>query len=204
MKRPSKAPSALAPQQVRILGGIYKRSVLPVVKGSRGAAGVEGLRPTLARVRQTLFDWLGHDLTGWRVLDAFAGTGALGFEAASRGAASVLMVEQHPAAVAQLQAIAAKLGAAAAQVRRGDGVAALNAQAPGALDLVFLDPPFGGDLLGRAAQAAARVLAPGGLLYMESALGQPWPTVPGCQVHREGNAGAVAFGLWRAGDEPRA
>jgi 16S rRNA (guanine966-N2)-methyltransferase len=75
------------PQEVRLLGGQWKRSKLPV-------ADRPGLRPTPSRVRETLFNWLGQDLTGWRVLDAFAGSGALGFEAASRGAREVLLVEQ--------------------------------------------------------------------------------------------------------------
>src|SRR5438045_9743994 len=77
------------PHEVRIIGGVWRRSKLPV-------ADSPGLRPTPDRVRETLFNWLGQDLSGWRCLDAFAGSGALGFEAASRGAAEVLLVERDP------------------------------------------------------------------------------------------------------------
>src|SRR5258706_13162008 len=77
------------PHEVRIIGGQWKRSKLPV-------ADAPGLRPTPDRVRETLFNWLGNDLSGWRCLDAFAGSGALGFEAASRGAAAVLLIERDP------------------------------------------------------------------------------------------------------------
>ena len=85
------------PREVRLIGGALKRSKLPV-------ADRPGLRPTPDRVRETLFNWLGQDLTGWRVLDAFAGSGALGFEAASRGAAEVLLLERDPALARSLQA----------------------------------------------------------------------------------------------------
>src|SRR5262245_55435221 len=94
------------PQQVRIVGGRLKRSTLPVLDRP-------GLRPTPQRVRETLFNWLGQDLTGWACLDAFAGTGALGFEAASRGAASVLMLERDPDVVAALRAVPRRVQAAA-------------------------------------------------------------------------------------------
>ena len=93
--RPARGP---LPREVRIIGGQWKRTKLPV-------ADKPGLRPTPDRVRETLFNWLDHDLGGWRCVDAFAGTGALGFEAASRGAAEVLMVEQDPELVAQLRAV---------------------------------------------------------------------------------------------------
>ncbi len=205
-----------APQEVRLIGGTLKRSLLPVVNPSRG---VDGLRPTLARVRQTLFDWLGHDLAGWRVLDAYAGTGALGFEAASRGAASVQMVEQHPAVVAHLQGLrtrfAVPLGAAwpgqTVSVKRGDGQSTLQAQPADSLDLVLLDPPF--ELSSQAARlvpllaAAQRALAPGGLVYLEmdaaADVQAAMAACPGLGLHREGRAGAVAFRLLAKGpDEP--
>src|SRR3954467_663665 len=92
------------PNQVRIIGGMWKRTKLPV-------ADKPGLRPTPDRVRETLFNWLGQDLAGWRCVDAFAGTGALGFEAASRGAAEVLLVEQDGILVSQLMALQKKLAA---------------------------------------------------------------------------------------------
>src|SRR5436190_11661503 len=104
---PSSPPAralAAAPHEVRIIGGQWKRTPLPV-------ADRPGLRPTPDRVRETLFNWLGQDLTGWRCVDAFAGTGALGLEAASRGAADVLLVETEGALADQLRALARKLDA---------------------------------------------------------------------------------------------
>ena len=135
-----KPPRPRSPQshEVRIIGGQYKRTRLAV-------ADKPGLRPTPDRVRETLFNWLGQDLTGWRCLDAFAGTGVLGFECASRGAKEVRLVELDAALVAQLKRIAAQLKADVVQVVRGDGVAVLRGQAPASLDLVLLDPPFDSD-----------------------------------------------------------
>lgn len=122
--------------EVRIIGGQWKRTRLPVLDKP-------GLRPTPDRVRETLFNWLGQDLTGWRCLDAFAGTGALGFEAASRGAQQVRLVEQDGGLTLQLERISTQLGAQAViQVQRGDGIAALNASAPGHWHAIFIDPPF--------------------------------------------------------------
>ena len=95
--------------EVRLIGGLWKRSKLPV-------ADRPGLRPTPDRVRETLFNWLGQDLTGWRCLDAFAGSGALGLEAASRGASSVTLLEQDPALARGLRATVQRLGAAPGQV----------------------------------------------------------------------------------------
>src|SRR5438045_8119886 len=106
------------PHEVRIIGGVWRRSKLPV-------ADVPGLRPTPDRVRETLFNWLGQDLTGWRCVDVFAGTGALGFEAASRGAADVLLCESDAGLVIQLKALQARLAADMVRIERGDGVASL-------------------------------------------------------------------------------
>src|SRR6478735_2868783 len=116
------------PNEVRIVGGQWKRTRLPV-------ADKPGLRPTPDRVRETLFNWLGQDLDGWRCLDAFAGTGALGFEAASRGARQVTLVESDAALAAQLRATQERLGAQAARVQRGDGLLVLQRCAPASLDL---------------------------------------------------------------------
>ena len=178
-------PSA-APGEVRIIGGQWKRTRLPVAK-------LEGLRPTPDRVRETLFNWLGQDLGGWRCLDAFAGTGALGFEAASRGAASVQLVESEPALVAQLHAWQQRLQAAAVRVQRGDGVAALRHSAPGSLDVIFLDPPFGGALFEPALRAALPALAAQGFIYLEAP--ERWSDEAladlGLTLHRHLRAGAV-------------
>ena len=159
-----KAAAAAAPKgagEIRIIGGQWKRTRLPVAQRP-------GLRPTPDRVRETLFNWLGQDLAGWRCLDAFAGTGALGLEAASRGAASVLLVENDAALVAQLQVLQAKLQASAVRVQRGDGVSALKQATPASLDLVLLDPPFDGPFFEPALQAAAQAVAAGGFIYLEA------------------------------------
>jgi 16S rRNA (guanine(966)-N(2))-methyltransferase RsmD len=111
-------------------------------------------------VRETLFNWLGQDLSGWRCIDAFAGTGALGLEAASRGASEVRLIEQDSALVAQLSRLQLRLQAAAVRVERGDGVRALQRLAPASMDLVLLDPPFDSPLLAQALPEAARALAP--------------------------------------------
>ena len=159
-KRPAKTTGQQS-HQVRIIGGLWKRTKLKV-------CDKPGLRPTPDRVRETLFNWLGQDLHGWRCLDAFAGTGALGFEAASRGAASVLVVEADALLVAQLQKTKNQLQAAAVQLQRGDALAALRQTAAASMDVVFLDPPFDLPLLEPALNAAVRALAAGGFIYLEA------------------------------------
>lgn len=178
--------------EVRIIGGQWKRSKLPV-------ADKPGLRPTPDRVRETLFNWLGQDLTGWRCVDAFAGTGALGFEAASRGAKEVTLVEQDAALVVQLKKIREQLKAEAVQVQRGDGIAALKAYPAGSADLVLLDPPFDAKLFEPALQAAARVAAAGAYVYLEAP--SVWTEAQlaplGLELHRHLKAGAVHAHLLR-------
>jgi 16S rRNA (guanine(966)-N(2))-methyltransferase RsmD len=180
--KPTRAPAG----EVRIIGGQWKRSKLPV-------ADKPGLRPTPDRVRETLFNWLGQDLTGWRCVDAFAGTGALGFEAASRGAVEVRLVEQDPALVAQLKTLQTKLQAHAVQVLRGDGIGALKLLAPASTNLIFLDPPFDAKLYDAALQAAARALASGGYVYLEapSAWSEEQLMPLGLTLRRHLKAGAV-------------
>ena len=197
-KSPASATRApvTTPHEVRIIGGQWKRTKLPV-------ADRPGLRPTPSRVRETLFNWLGQDLTGWRCLDAFAGTGALGLEAASRGAAEVVLVEQDAALLNNLSRIVTKLKAGAVRVERGDGVAALRQRLGQGLDVVFLDPPFAegqNDALVVAALAAARqAVREDGLIYLEAP--RPWLQDElaqlGLEMHRQGRAGAVAFHLLR-------
>lgn len=157
--------SGASAHTVRIVGGRWKRTRLPV-------SDQPGLRPTPDRVRETLFNWLGQDLAGWDCVDVFAGTGALGFEAASRGARSVLLVEQERALVARLEATKLRLQATMVQIRRADGVATLAAMAPASMDLVLLDPPFDAALFEPALGAAVRVVRPGGFIYLEAPL--PW------------------------------
>lgn len=149
------------PGEVRIIGGQWKRTRLKV-------ADMPGLRPTPDRVRETLFNWLGQDLTGWVGVDAFAGTGALGLEAASRGAKQVLLIEQNAQLVTQLKASIAQLNAQTVQVIKGEGVHALQQSAPGTVDVVFLDPPFEAKLFEPALKAAARAIAPQGFIYLEA------------------------------------
>ena len=196
MSRPSipRRPTANAPQEVRIIGGQWKRTPLPV-------ATVAGLRPTPARVRETLFNWLGQDMTGLRCLDAFAGTGALGLEAASRGAAEVVLVENDPQLVRNLQALKTRLKAETVRIERGDGVAALQQRRGQGLDVVFLDPPFGDDgnpaLFEAALKAARQALREDGLIYLEAprAWGEDELAQLGLQIHRQGKAGLVSYHL---------
>ena len=147
---------------MRIIGGQYKRTPLPVVDA-------DGLRPTSDRVRETVFNWLGQDLTGWRCADLFAGTGALGFEAASRGAAHVTLIENHAPAVRALHAIRDRLDARMVDIVSGDAFAWLARQPDAAFDAVFIDPPFAHDWTLRALEAATRVVKPGGVIYVEAA-----------------------------------
>ncbi len=188
-------PAAAAPKgagEIRIIGGAWKRTRLPVAQRP-------GLRPTPDRVRETLFNWLGQDLSGWRCLDAFAGTGALGFEAASRGAASVQLVESDAALVAQLHTLQQRLQATAMRVQRGDGVAALKQAAPASLDLVLLDPPFDSDFFTPALQAAAQAVSAQGFVYLEAprAWNDEELAAWGLAVYRHLKAGAVHAHLLR-------
>ena len=177
---------------MRIIGGQWRRTRLPV-------ADRPGLRPTPDRVRETLFNWLGQDLTGWRCLDAFAGTGALGFEAASRGAASVLLVEGDAGLARQLETLRERLQAAAVRVQRGDGVAALRQCQPASMDLLLIDPPFDGALFAPALQAAAQAVAQGGFIYLEAPAA--WTDAElkplGLALHRHLKAGTVHAHLLR-------
>jgi 16S rRNA (guanine966-N2)-methyltransferase len=184
-KRPPRA-RAIQTHEIRIIGGAWRRTKLKV-------ADKPGLRPTPDRVRETLFNWLGQDLSGLRCLDAFAGTGVLGFEAASRGAASVQLVELNSVLIDELKRTQIQLQASAVQVLRGDGVAALRQVAPASLDVVFIDPPFDAPLFEPALVACARALAPEGSVYLESPT--RWTdellSPMGLIVHRYLKAGAV-------------
>lgn len=186
-----------APHVVRIIGGQWRRTQLPV-------ADKPGLRPTPDRVRETLFNWLGQDLTGWHCVDAFSGTGALGFEAASREAANVLLIEQDAALVSNLRSVKERLRAETVRVQRGDGIAALRALPSKSVDLVLLDPPFDADLFGVALAAAAPAVRLGGWVYLESPalLDEAELGSLGLKLHRHLKAGAVhAHLLQRASGE---
>lgn len=162
----------LAPQQVRIIGGTWKRRLLPVLDAL-------GLRPTPDRVRETVFNWINHQLGGdWEhadCLDLFAGSGALGFEAASRGARSVTMLDNHGAAARQLEVNKETLKADMVTVLRGDAfTVARDLAARGQrYDLIFLDPPYGQDLVAQALPACAPLLKEGGLVFVEAEFALP-------------------------------
>jgi 16S rRNA (guanine(966)-N(2))-methyltransferase RsmD len=146
-------------------------------------------------VRETLFNWLGQDLTGLACLDLFAGSGALGFEAASRGARRVTLVESDPVVYRALVATREALGAETVETRRADALEFLGADR-GAYDVVFLDPPFKSGLWPRLARLLPPRLAPGALVYYESAEAPDLP--PGWQAHRQGRAGQVTFQLLKS------
>ncbi|MCE4060826.1 16S rRNA (guanine(966)-N(2))-methyltransferase RsmD [Pandoraea sputorum] len=179
-----------APQQVRIIGGQWKRTPLPVPPG-------DGLRPTPDRVRETLFNWLGQDLTGMQCLDAFAGSGALGFEAASRGAQRVLLVESAAPAIRQLRANQAKLDAKQIEIVQADARRLITTLSPGVFDVIFLDPPFASGWLNDLLAPAARLLAPNGVIYAESdvALEDEALAELGLVCLRRAKAGAVHYHL---------
>lgn len=175
---------------VRIVGGDYRRTPIPVVDAP-------GLRPTPDRVRETLFNWLHHlwggQFSGKQVLDLFAGTGALGFEAASRGVAHAQMVENNPAAVSALRALRAKLGANNVRIHAGDASMVAQRLDATRYDLVMLDPPFGMGWLEKLWNQIPGFLAPEGLVYVEAeSLAEPPPHYT---VIRQSRAGHVHFGL---------
>lgn len=187
-------------RQIRIIGGLWKRTPLTV-------PDAEGLRPTPDRVRETLFNWLQH-LVGRRwaqlnCLDLFAGTGALGFEAASRGAAQVTMIEENASALQHLQVTKEKLQARQINVVRGDALSAARGLAAHPdhtrFDLIFLDPPYHQDWLPRMLPACERLLASGGLVYAESEFSLKVEIVPdwlcGWDVVRADKAGMVFYHL---------
>lgn len=177
---------------IRIVGGDYRRTPIPVVDA-------DGLRPTPDRVRETLYNWVHHfwagDFSDKRVLDLFAGTGALGFEAASRGAAHVQMVESNPAALAALRALRNKLGALQVRVHAGDASMVLGRLGEARFDLVLVDPPFGQDWLGSLWDKLPGVLTADGLLYIEAE--SPIEAPEQFEVLRNSKAGHVHFQLLR-------
>lgn len=187
--------------QVRIVGGLWKRTPLPVPE-------VAGLRPTSERVRETVFNWLSHlrgtDFGRLRCLDLFAGTGALGFEAASRGVAHVTMIEENKIAFSHLEMIRQKLGATQIVLCRSDALKTGRqfVQEKKQFDLIFLDPPFQKNLLPEIVPLCVALLNPAGLIYVESPTAiteeklRLWaPDVPYLQIMRAGKAGHVHYHL---------
>jgi 16S rRNA (guanine966-N2)-methyltransferase len=175
---------------VRLIGGSHRGRILEF-------PDAEGLRPTADRIRETLFNWLAPGIAGASCLDLFAGTGALGFEAASRGATRVVMLESNPKVLAALEQNRNKIGLEAVQLVLGDGLGWLSTSDQ-RFDLVFLDPPFHTDLLQQSLDCLAqgRHLKPKALVYLELDARQPWPALPqGLSWHRQKTAGQVRYGL---------
>jgi len=175
----------MSANRVRIIAGVWRSRIIhfPARKD---------LRPTPDRVRETLFNWLGQDLTGKLCLDLFAGSGALGFEAASRGAQRVTMVERNIAAFNALQANCARLEAAAVEVRRADALEFVRHD-PERYDVVFLDPPFQADYWPTLLSLLPSRLASDGVVYVESPQRLQLPA--GWSVWKQGRAGQVMFQL---------
>ncbi len=194
MNRPVTRRGAGPACEVRVIAGEWRsrRIAFP---------NAPGLRPTPDRVRETLFNWLGHDLDGYRCLDLYAGSGALGFEAHSRGASQVVMVESNPVVVRALEANAALFSANRLKIVRADALEFLrrdtHAGTTGGMlfDVVFLDPPFDQGVPDKVLSLLAPLLATGGLVYMEAGakavLPQSWKT------EKQGKAGQVHFQLMR-------
>jgi 16S rRNA (guanine966-N2)-methyltransferase len=180
-----------APGKVRIIAGHWRGTRLPVPDRP-------GLRPTTDRVRETLFNWLQPMLPGARVLDLFAGTGALGLEAVSRGAAQATLVERDGELVRGLQALADRLeGGAAVAVIQADALAWVHGQPDSAFDLAFVDPPFDANLWGGVLPALAPKLAADAWLYVESPLDATPSLSPDWALHREGRTRDVRYALYR-------
>ena len=181
------------PGSVRIIAGTLRGSKLPVPDRP-------GLRPSADRVRETLFNWLQPMLPGARVLDLFAGSGALGFEAASRGAAAVTLVERDPVVAEGLRASAARLKVGNLRVVGADAIAWLR-QPPGeAFDLVFLDPPFEAGLWQAAVAGIGPWLAPEAWVHVETPARFTFEPPPGWRLHREGQTRDVRHSLFRTGN----
>ncbi|MDO9102454.1 MAG: 16S rRNA (guanine(966)-N(2))-methyltransferase RsmD [Candidatus Nitrotoga sp.] len=171
--------------RVRIIGGTHRSRWV-------GFPDAEGLRPTPDRVRETLFNWLGQNLNGRRCLDLFAGSGILGLEAASRGAAEVVMVERNRTVFRALQETLIKLACSNVLLRCEDGLEFAR-QKNGLFDVIFLDPPFQSDYLPKLLPLLADKLTQDGLVYVES--GAVFEPDKDWQVLKRAKAGAVHYQL---------
>jgi len=171
--------------KVRIIGGSHRRRLIEF-------PDAEGLRPTPDRVRETLFNWLGQTLDGRRCLDLFAGSGALGFEAASRGAIEVMMVERKREIYRNLQESVKKLGFQNIALRNEDGLEFAKQQNR-PFDIIFLDPPFQSDYLPKLLPVLVDKLTADGMIYVES--GAPFESDSAWQIVKQARAGAVYYQL---------
>jgi 16S rRNA (guanine966-N2)-methyltransferase len=188
MRRPTAAGRARISggrNQVRIIAGKWRSRILRFPESA-------ALRPTPDRVRETLFNWLGQRLDGLACLDLFAGSGALGFEAASRGAARVVMVEASRQGARNLADNARSLDAAEVEIVTGDALAYLE-RSTETFDVAFVDPPYASDLASRSLEVLPGHLKPDARVYVESA--EPLQTRPPWRVVREDRAGAVRYAL---------
>jgi 16S rRNA (guanine966-N2)-methyltransferase len=181
------------PGQIRIIAGHLRGSKLPVPDRP-------GLRPTSDRVRETLFNWLQTKVPGANVLDLFAGTGALGFEAVSRGARSTVFVERDPALADALRGSATRLKTQTVRVVTADALGWLQQPGGERFDLVFLDPPFEAGLWEEAARRLAPWLAPDAWIYVETPAKNPPALPPDWRLHREGQTRDVRYALFRTGN----
>ena len=179
--------------QVRIIGGVHRGRRLPF-------ADLPGVRPSGDRVRETLFNWLQPMIQGARCLDLFAGSGVLGLEAASRGAGEVVMLDSAPQVICQLEANKRLLGLEQLRLQQGDALQWLEQTDVKPFDLVFLDPPFGANLLGPVCHklAAKGWLAEGARIYLEQEAARALPELPDPWVLlKQKRAGQVRFALVR-------
>jgi len=177
------------PGKIRIIGGIWRRHWLKVPPNST-------LRPTSDRVRETLFNWLTPWLPDARCLDLFAGTGALGFEAVSRGARHATLIEQDPTTAAQLRASAQTLGTTAVTVLAMDARAFLRATPNQTFDVVFIDPPFASDLAAEVLTLLPAWLSPAARIYLEEARErQPATLAKGWRIMRDGTTRHTRYRL---------
>ena len=185
---------------VRIIGGDWRGRRLPV-------AGVPGLRPSGDRSRETLFNWLQPWLVASDCADLFAGTGALGFEAASRGAASVLMIEKHPRAQEVLRQDIEQLQAVQVKLHSGGAMSMIEEFKPDSFDIVFVDPPFDSNLASVVLERLDKIgcVRRGGFVYVESPAMQPVVPPPHWRVWRDQQLGDVRMQLFRrqTGDNER-
>ncbi|TNJ33564.1 16S rRNA (guanine(966)-N(2))-methyltransferase RsmD [Arenimonas terrae] len=181
------------PGQVRIIAGHLRGSKLPVPDRP-------GLRPSADRVRETLFNWLQPMLPGARVLDLFAGTGALGFEACSRGARATTLVERDPGLAEGLRDSARRLKVEGLRVVTADALSWLQQDPGERFDLVFLDPPFEAGLWEEAARRLGPWLASDAWIYVETPLKTALLLPSGWRLHREGQTREVRYALFRSGN----
>ncbi len=190
-KRYAKPRKKSPPGRLRIVAGKWRSRLLQI-------AAVPGLRPTSERIRETLFNWLAPRLAGARCLDLFAGTGALGLEALSRGAAESVFVELSPQAVATLKNNIAELEAHDAVVHECDALTFLKQTSRERFDILFLDTPFAADMLGDLCRllAESSILAREARIYIEDDRARPEVLLPkGWEVIKTKNAGNVRYSL---------